>query len=264
MKDPGLRACSPEARGVWIDMLCIMFECTPRGFFTTNGMAPTAEEASRMLGLERDIFLKIEVELTKNKVLSRNNHGVIFNRRMVKDQGLREQWKERKRKHRENVTEPSRKGHGLSSSSSSNQKICVSPKNGETPLAGKLKNSKPPTDPRIKEVIDFFFTTCEEVLGFKPDIAGGKDGKNVKAALKDIDLPEMKECIRFFFTIKKSDEHPTLSAAVSSHTRNLFRADKAKAESRQGDYVPASEIKAVQKKRKEIEAANAVKKKANL
>jgi hypothetical protein len=31
MKDPDLRRCSPAARGVYMDLLCLMFECEERG-----------------------------------------------------------------------------------------------------------------------------------------------------------------------------------------------------------------------------------------
>jgi hypothetical protein len=91
----------------------------------------------------------------------------------------------------------------------------------------KARKPKKPTDPRIAEAISFFSDACQEIKGFKPEIAGGKDGGNVKKALKSMDLAELKECIRFFLKHPKSDEYPSMSAAVSVDTINLFRKSKA-------------------------------------
>ena len=35
--DPALRMCSIAARGLWMEMLCVMHEATPRGSLLING-----------------------------------------------------------------------------------------------------------------------------------------------------------------------------------------------------------------------------------
>jgi hypothetical protein len=35
--DPALRTCSISARGLWIDLLCLMHESEPAGYLLLNG-----------------------------------------------------------------------------------------------------------------------------------------------------------------------------------------------------------------------------------
>lgn len=118
-KDPCVQVCSFKTRGIWFEMLCVMFECTPRGYFTVNGRDFSDEEAARLIGCSVEEYKESIVELTKNNVLSRDCHGIIYNRRMVKDQKVRDDWSKRQRSHRNTVTQESLKNHALSSSSSS-------------------------------------------------------------------------------------------------------------------------------------------------
>ena len=85
-------------------------------------------------------------------------------------------------------------------------------------------SKKPAGDPRVKEIIDYFFTECEKQQGFKPSINGGQDGKLAKAALKVMDLEEIKSCIDYFILSEKAEKVGlTLAIALSSHTLNTFR-----------------------------------------
>lgn len=111
MKDPELRSVSSEARGLWIDMLCLMFESQPRGYLLLRGgKSVTAASLSRMTGnLEPKVIQWIE-ELDDKGVFSRDDQGIIFCRKMVRDQEVREQTKDRMRKYRVrniSVTSPS-------------------------------------------------------------------------------------------------------------------------------------------------------------
>lgn len=36
LKDTALRLCSPAARGIWMDMLCLLHECPQRGVFRSK------------------------------------------------------------------------------------------------------------------------------------------------------------------------------------------------------------------------------------
>jgi hypothetical protein len=121
-RDPAIRACSFSTRGIWFEMLCVMHECEPRGYFTLNSFPPTNEEGARIVGCTIVEFQAAIAELDKYHVMSRDCHGIIYNRRMVSDEADKEGWKLRQRKHREsshgNVTGKSR----VSSSSSSNLK----------------------------------------------------------------------------------------------------------------------------------------------
>jgi hypothetical protein len=51
MKDPALRSVSIAARGLWIDMLCLMHESDRRGYLQhATGKPVTAEQLARMTG----------------------------------------------------------------------------------------------------------------------------------------------------------------------------------------------------------------------
>lgn len=93
--DSGLRMCSRAARGLWIDMLTIMHEATPRGELRVAGVALDVATLSRCLGEPADDVAADLAELERAGVFSRRKNGVIFSRRMVRDE-------EKRRKLREN------------------------------------------------------------------------------------------------------------------------------------------------------------------
>jgi hypothetical protein len=90
MKDPTLRAVSSACRGLWIDMLCLMFESPKRGYLMlSSGLAPTAEQLSRMTG-NAESETKSMLDLLENcGVFSRSEEGIIYCRRMVRDERKR-------------------------------------------------------------------------------------------------------------------------------------------------------------------------------
>ncbi len=80
--------------------------------------------------------------------------------------------------------------------------------------------------------MNYFFEVCQEIKGFKPMINGGKDGALVKVALQAMDMTDIKAILRFFLKSPKSkDVGVSLSAALSAHTVNMYRAGEIK----QGD-----------------------------
>ncbi len=84
--DPSLRMCSIAARGLWMDMLCIMHEAAPRGFMLINGSQVTERQMASLCGVSlRECSLLI-IELETAGVFSRGDNGEIFSRRMVRDE----------------------------------------------------------------------------------------------------------------------------------------------------------------------------------
>jgi len=91
LRDPALRSVTSGARGLWMDMLCLMWECVPRGHLQTpSGKPYTTEMLCRASGNiskeEVDGWLE---ELENSGVLSRSTTGVIYSRRMVRDEHKR-------------------------------------------------------------------------------------------------------------------------------------------------------------------------------
>jgi hypothetical protein len=88
-KDMGLQSCSVAARGLWMDMMCIAHECEPYGHLTVNGKAMTPAQIGRHCGLTEKEAAKLVAELEDAGVFSRTADGVIYSRRMVADEDLR-------------------------------------------------------------------------------------------------------------------------------------------------------------------------------
>lgn len=93
--DPALRTVSLSARGLWIEMLCICHQADPRGDLKINNKAVDASMLSRLTGGTLEETKKCLQELEDAGVFSRRKNGVIYSRRMEKDEN-------RSRKNREN------------------------------------------------------------------------------------------------------------------------------------------------------------------
>ena len=91
LKDPALRAASSGARGLWIDMLCLMWESQPRGYLQTPTGAPlTDEQIARMTGnCSLEDVRGWLAELESLGVFSRTSSGVIYSRRLVREERKR-------------------------------------------------------------------------------------------------------------------------------------------------------------------------------
>lgn len=89
LKDPLVRRCTHEEKGVYIDMLCLMHECEERGVLATAGTAWSDEEIARAIGGDHQRTLTCVVSLVVKGVVSRNSSGAIYSRRMVRDEQKR-------------------------------------------------------------------------------------------------------------------------------------------------------------------------------
>lgn len=90
MKDAGVRSSSLQARGLWWEMLCFSHEGNPRGYLTNaTGKAISLEQLSRLVGESPEVVKTLLQELEDNGVFSRTAEGVIYCRRMVRDESKR-------------------------------------------------------------------------------------------------------------------------------------------------------------------------------
>lgn len=83
--DQTLRAVSIAARGLWIEMLCVMHEAQPYGHLILGGRAVSNDVLARVSGLGADECGALLSELESAGVFSRTRKGVIYSRRMIKD-----------------------------------------------------------------------------------------------------------------------------------------------------------------------------------
>lgn len=84
-RDSALQSCSLVARGMWIEVMCVMHECIPYGKLSVNGQPMTVEQLARIVGESATVTRRIMDELEQAGVFSRDEQGIVFSRRMVKD-----------------------------------------------------------------------------------------------------------------------------------------------------------------------------------
>jgi hypothetical protein len=82
--------CSAGARALWIDMLCLMHEGEPYGHLTILGRPMTTDVLAKLVGESAAAVKRWVNELRDNAVFSETDDGLIFSRRMVRDERVRE------------------------------------------------------------------------------------------------------------------------------------------------------------------------------
>jgi hypothetical protein len=88
-KDSALQSCGMAARGLWHEMVCIMHECVPYGHLSVNGNPISTAQLGRLVGESERSVRNWLVELKAAGVYSETEEGVIYSRRMVKDERVR-------------------------------------------------------------------------------------------------------------------------------------------------------------------------------
>lgn len=82
--DPRLKMCSPAARGMWIEMICLMHEATPYGQLLIHGQSPNVAQLASLTGIQVAECSDLVAELERNGVFSRTREGVIYSRKLVR------------------------------------------------------------------------------------------------------------------------------------------------------------------------------------
>lgn len=86
--DAALRSCSVAARGLWIEIMCIMHQADPYGYMVLNGKQIDSAQLGRMTGATAREIDRWIAELEDSGVCSRDETG-LFSRRMVRDEEIR-------------------------------------------------------------------------------------------------------------------------------------------------------------------------------
>ena len=82
--DPVLRMCSIAARGLWLEMICLMHEATPYGQLLVNGQTVTDTQLGALVGAPPDQITALLGELEAAGVFSRTRTGVIYSRKLTR------------------------------------------------------------------------------------------------------------------------------------------------------------------------------------
>lgn len=88
-KDPGVKTLSLQERGFWLQCLMLMHEADERGKLTVNGRPYPMESLAMIMGLRPREAAKIVEKLVAHGVASMDANGVLFSRRMVRDEDIR-------------------------------------------------------------------------------------------------------------------------------------------------------------------------------
>lgn len=83
--DPALRSCTIAARGLWVEMLCIMHEAVPYGSLLINGARIDKKRLATLAGISERECIALLLELEGFGVFSRDDDGTIYSRRMRRD-----------------------------------------------------------------------------------------------------------------------------------------------------------------------------------
>lgn len=171
-KDPGIQALDFETRGIWFEMLCLMSESAERGKLLLNGAAMPVSALAKVLGITDKALQAALDKLLSYGVAGRDETGIIFNRRMIRDE------EERKR----------RKGFG---------KLGGNPALLNTPLKTPLK--APPTT-ALSSVEPLHEVATEDEVEESSGVRGaGERGCAVEEALAfaaDVMPPITEACVR--------------------------------------------------------------------
>ncbi|WP_176086277.1 hypothetical protein [Martelella sp. HB161492] len=82
--DPALRMCSMAARGLWIELICLMHEATPYGHLLVSGRCPADAQIAVLAGTTPDQVTALLGELETAGVFSRTKDGTIYSRKMAR------------------------------------------------------------------------------------------------------------------------------------------------------------------------------------
>jgi hypothetical protein len=88
-RDVAVQACTFEARALWREMIDLMHDGEPYGHLTAGGLPIDAPQLARIVGVTPARATRWVVELESRKVFSRTGDGVIYSRRMVRDEHIR-------------------------------------------------------------------------------------------------------------------------------------------------------------------------------
>jgi hypothetical protein len=96
LSDPCVRSCSLAARGLWMDILSLAASNKGRdhGFLVLTGRKPTYAEIARLVQSTAEEVQALIAELGRNGVFSVDKRGVIYSRRMVRNEKNRRNGRE--------------------------------------------------------------------------------------------------------------------------------------------------------------------------
>lgn len=94
---------SLAAQGLWLRMMIVMHSAERRGYLVMNGRPMTDEFIAAKCGCDVAAYRSLLGELSHAGVPRRTSDEIIYNKRMVEDERIRQEGRRRVQKHRSNA-----------------------------------------------------------------------------------------------------------------------------------------------------------------
>lgn len=161
-----LQLCSVTAKGLMIDLMCLMHMSDKYGFLLINGVQIDDKSLAKVLRMNTKPLTKALQQLVKNGVLKKDDSGVLYCKRMVEDDRLREIRKASGKL----GGNPNLVNHKVNSVS----KSCTPPSSSSSSSTSTKENiskdiSKKTRPPKKKKYLDFLFLTDRELEKLKDE-----------------------------------------------------------------------------------------------
>ena len=89
-REEGLRLASLAAKGLWVEMLCIMSGSTRKGFLLIGDKPVPSKDLADLTHTPESEIITLTKELRRRGVFSETDENIIFNRRMAREAALSE------------------------------------------------------------------------------------------------------------------------------------------------------------------------------
>lgn len=202
-----IAGCTLAAQGLWLRMICVMHTSRSYGCLEADGKPIPDELLLRRCGcVSVEDYRGLLAELFSAGVPRRRPDGVIYSRRMVRDQQARDDAAVRVRRHRG-------RSNGLVTL------MLQGEVRGRTESKPATKPARP-AEPRFQAFVNFAFRSYERKHGQAPNWTG-KDFKNLTDPL---------------------DRNPTLAPAELERRWNHYTASTEPFTTKQGDSLARAEV----------------------
>lgn len=238
LKDPNLRRCSQAARGVWIDMLCLMFESECRGVLESDNGAWTDREIAAAVGGDVKENMALIKELLRNGVARRNDRGAVYSKRMVRDEEIRQERAKAGSKGGSNrPSKTQANGQAKSGSSSSSSSSSSDLKNPSLPSHGKQPGGGRDGGVFFEDLSERIFRSDSKLLQWYRESQTGKrlprhhEAQLLSTAIECRTAAKVKFRLAFFKKILAGEDkpaHPPRPPGDKSIIWRLNHYDEAK------------------------------------
>lgn len=241
--DLELQSCSLAAQGLFMKMLCFMFQSSQEGYLLLNGSIPPNRALYNALSIHYKTFNKLVKELLNAGPLKQDENGVYYSARMVRDKALKE----------------TRRAAGKLGGNPilDNQKVKQEVNQDLKPYSGSGSGS-PSGEEKIKKKRDSFRTMEAErqsspprnLADFQKSLSERKQPTNKeKSGIGKIPTPKLPKCLSRDEAYRRADQlimqHQALlkdkdRPILAILCRDYHEDDLSRAENELRDYQPGA------------------------